>query len=210
MHTTGFLLVISSAWNWLLRLGGPGLIIVGLIDNSLIPIPGGMDFFLILLTANHREWWWVYALFATAGALLGGFMTYRLAKKGGKESLEKKIGQRRSQKVYKRFEKGGFSTVFIAALIPPPFPLVPVLMAAGVLQYSPKKFLTALGSGRAIRFFALAYLGRLYGTAIVGWFARYYKPFLYVLIGAGIVGGIATLTYFKWYRPKHQPQRSRA
>lgn len=209
MHTTGFLLFVSNAWNWILRLGAPGLIVVGLIDNSLIPIPGGMDFFLILLTANHRQWWVVYAMFATAGALLGGYMTYRLAKKGGKEGLEKKIGRRRSQKVYQRFEKGGFSTVFVAALIPPPFPLVPVLMAAGILQYSPKKFLTALGFGRAIRFFALAFLGRLYGTAIVGWFAEYYKPFLYVLISAGVVVGIAALVYFKWYRPRHKQNSGR-
>ena len=207
MTTFAATLVETGFWQWILRLGGPGLIIVGLVDNSVIPIPGGMDFFIILLTAHSREWWWYYAIMATAGAVIGGYLTYRLSRKGGKEGLEKKIGKRRAQKVYKKFEKGGFSTVLIGSIIPPPFPLVPVLMAAGVMQYSRHKFLTALSIGRAIRFFIIAFLGRLYGTAIVGWLGRYYKPFLYVLIALGIVGGIALLVYFKWYRPSHRDNR---
>jgi membrane protein DedA with SNARE-associated domain len=77
-------------------------------------------------------------------------------------------------------------------------------MAAGVMQYPKKKFLSALTIGRGIRFFAIASLGRLYGTAIVGWVSRYYKPFLYVLIGMGVLGGLAALWYFKWYRPRHK------
>ncbi len=198
------ILAVGGLWRWLLRLGGPGLIIIGLIDNSVIPIPGGMDFFVILLTAHHREWWAYYALFAVAGAVIGGYLTFRLAKKGGKESLEKKIGKKRAEKVYKKFEKGGFSSVLIGSLLPPPFPLVPVLMAAGIMQYPRKHFLTALTLGRAIRFFVGAYLGKIYGTAIVGWLGRYYKPFLYVLIGLGVLGGIGALMYFKWYRPRHQ------
>jgi undecaprenyl-diphosphatase len=194
----------SGIWRWALRLGAPGLIVVGLIDNSVIPIPGGMDVFVILLTAHHRQWWAYYALFATAGAVIGGYVTFRLAKKGGKEGLEKKIGKSRAEKVYKKFEKGGFSTIAIGSVLPPPFPLVPVLMAAGVMQYSRKSFLLSLTLGRAVRFFLIAYLGKLYGTAIVGWLGSYYKPFLYVLIALGVVGGIAALLYFKWYRPKHR------
>lgn len=204
MHILSSIVAVSGFWRWIRRIGGPGLIIVGLIDNSVIPIPGGMDFFVILFTAHHREWWWYYGLMATAGAVIGGYVTYRLAKKGGKESLEKKIGKKRAEKVYKKFEKGGFSTVMVGAMVPPPFPLVPVLMAAGIMQYPVKKFLSALATGRAIRFFALAYLGRLYGTKIVGWFTRYYKPFLYVLITLGVAGGIAALLYFKWYRHSRQ------
>jgi membrane protein YqaA with SNARE-associated domain len=202
MSIIAFTVVASGVWRWILRLGAPGLILVGLIDNSVIPIPGGMDIFVIILTAHRRNWWIVYALTATAAAMLGGYVTYRLAKKGGKESLEKKIGPSRARKVYRRFAKGAFSTVLVGAMIPPPFPLVPVLMAAGILQYSPRKFLTALGIGRGIRFFAIAFLGRMYGTAIVGWLSRYYRPFLYTLIAAAVVGGTATVVYFKWYRPK--------
>jgi membrane protein YqaA with SNARE-associated domain len=196
--------VASGVWRWILRLGAPGLILVGLIDNSVIPIPGGMDVFLILLTAHRRNWWIVYALTATAGAVLGGYVTYRLAKKGGKEGLEKKIGPSRAKKVYRRFARSAFATVLVGSIIPPPFPMVPVLMTAGVLQYSRRKFLTALGIGRGIRFFAVAFLGRVYGTAIVGWLGRYYRPFLYVLIAAGIAGGTVAIVYLKRHRSKRR------
>lgn len=198
------ILALSPAWKWLLRFGGPGLIAVGLIDNSVIPIPGGMDIAVILLTAHHREWWPYYGAMATLGAVIGGYVTYRVAKKGGKEAFEKKIGKQRAEKVYKKFEKGGFSTVVIGSILPPPFPIVPVLMAPGVMQYSPKKFLGALSLGRAVRFFAVAFLSHTYGTAILGWLGRYYKPLLYVFIGLGVLAGIGTLLYFKWYRPRHQ------
>jgi len=132
--------------------------------------------------------------------------------KSGKAGLEKKIGKKRTEKVYKKFGKGGFSTVVIGSILPPPFPIVPVLMAAGVMQYSRKKFLVALGIGRGIRFFVVAFLGKLYGTAIAGWLGHYYKPFLYVLIALGVVGGLAVFVYFKWYRQEHrrETQKQRA
>jgi membrane protein DedA with SNARE-associated domain len=82
-------------------------------------------------------------------------------------------------------------------------------MAAGVMQYPAKKFLAALTIGRGIRFFAVALLGKIYGTAIVEWFGRYYKPILYIFIALGVLGGIGALLYFKWYRPKHQPKNKK-
>lgn len=194
----------SSLRTWVLGLGGPGLIVVGLVDSSVIPIPGGMDVFTILLTAQRRDLWLYYGAMATVGAVIGGFVTYRLSEKAGKAGLEREIGKARAEKVYQKFEKEGFTTIFFGSMIPPPFPMVPLLMAAGVLQYAPKRFLTALALGRGIRFFAVAFLGRVYGTAIMGWLSRYYKPFLYTLIALGVSGGILALVYFKWYRPRHQ------
>ncbi len=190
------------------RLGGPGLILLGIVDNSAIPIPGGMDVFVILLSAHRREWWLYYAFMAVVGAVLGGYLTYRLAEKGGEETLEKEIGKDRAQKVYNKFKKRGFATVAVSAVLPPPFPMVPVLMAAGVLQYPRKKFLAALSAGRAVRFLVVALLGRIYGTAIISSLRTYYKPVLYSLIALAALGGVAVLVYFKWYRPRHQ-QRER-
>jgi membrane protein DedA with SNARE-associated domain len=85
--------------------------------------------------------------------------------------------------------------------------MVPLLMAAGVLQYSRNRFLAALSLGRGLRFFVIAFLAHIYGTAIVGWLGRYYKPLLYVLISLAVAGVIGALLYFKWYRPRHQQPR---
>lgn len=209
MHLVSTILLTSKTWRWVLRLGGPGLILVGVIDNSVIPMPGGTDFFVILFSAHHRAWWVYYAVMGTLGALLGGYFTYRLSRKGGKEAFEKEIGKQKSEKVYKRFGKRGFSTVMVSAILPPPFPMVPILMAAGALQYPRKKFMSALAIGRGVRFFALAFLGRTFGTAIIGWLSRYYKPLFYSLIALGVVAGISLLIYFKWYRPKRRQEKEK-
>ena len=200
----------SRLWTWFLRLGGPGLIVIGIIDNSAIPLPGSMDLLVILLSAHHRTWWPYYAFMATVGAVAGGYLTYRLAEKGGEETLEKKVGKRRAEKVYRRFKQHGFGTVAIGAMLPPPFPIVPFLLAAGALKYPRKSFIGALSLGRAIRFTVVAYLAHRYGKGIIGWVSRYYHPLLYALIALAVAGGLAALLYFKWYRPKHQKQQPRS
>lgn len=203
------ILVAFSLMGWLERLGAVGFILLGLADNSVVPLPGSMDLLLILLTAHKRQLWPYYAVMATIGAVIGGYVTYRLAEKGGEEMLEKKFGKRRAEKVYHRFEKSGGITVFVGAILPPPTPIVPFLMAAGVMQYPRKKFLIALGAGRAVRFFAIAFVAHIYGQAIIGWVSHYYKPILYSLIGLAVAGGLAALFYLKWYRPKKQRELRR-
>lgn len=196
----------SAVWQWIHRLGGFGLILLGIADSSIVPLPGSMDVFTILLSAHNRAWWPYYGAMATVGAVIGGYLTYRLAEKGEKELLEKKIGKQRAERVYKKFEKGGFIWIFVGSMLPPPFPIVPVLMAPGALHYPRRKFLIALTSGRGIRFFAVAYIGQRFGQAIIGFLGQYYRPMLYVVIGLGVAAGVAALLYFKWYRPRKQAE----
>ena len=196
----------ESVWTWMHRLGGPGLILLGIADNApFISAPAGsVDVFVILLSAHRQEWWAYYAFMATVGEVLGGYLAYLLAEKGGQQTLEKKLGKSRAEKVYNRFEKHGFMTVLTGSILPPPFPFTPVLMAAGIMQYPSKKFLSALTAGRGLRFFAAAYLGRIYGRQIIGFFSRHYRSMMYVLIAMAVAAGLATLVYFTWYRPKAQ------
>src|SRR5215470_11798295 len=157
----------TGGMRWLISLGGPGLILLGLADNSVIPLPGSMDALTIWLAATHRNLWFYYAGMATAGAVLGGYLTYRIARKGGKETLERKFPKQKIEKVYAKFERWGFRAVAIPALLPPPFPIVPVLLAAGALQYPRKRFLVALALGRGIRFTIFAFLGAHYGRHVI-------------------------------------------
>lgn len=187
------------------RLGAVGLIPLGIADNSVIPMPGSMDVLTIWLAAHDRPHWYVYAVMATAGALIGGYITYRLAQKGGRGALEKRFGKKRISKVYRRFERWGFGAVAIPALLPPPFPIVPFLLAAGAMQYSRKKFLAALALGRGIRFTILAVLGTIYGTHIVRFFARYYQPALIALIALAVVAGALGLSQYLRYRAAAKP-----
>src|SRR5438270_7957901 len=121
---------------WLIRLGGPGLILLGIADNSVVPLTGSMDVLTIWLAAGHRDIWPFYALMATIGAVAGGYITYALGRTGGKETIERKLKKDKAEKLLKRVDRWGFWSVMVGALLPPPFPLVPVLLAAGALQYS--------------------------------------------------------------------------
>jgi len=197
----------KSFWMVLGRLGGPGLILLGLADNSLVPLPGSMDAFTIVLSATHKDLWWYYAVMATIGAVLGGYLTYRLGAKGGKETLEKRLSRKRAAKVYRIFERYGFWSVAIGAICPPPVPIVPFLLAAGAMQYPRKKFLAALALGRAARFTIVAYLASLYGRRILHWLSRYYQPALYVLIALAVIGALVGL-YF-WRRHRKKPRSAR-
>ena len=191
-------LLAVSTWVRLRRLGGWGLILLGIADNSVIPLTGSMDVLTIWLAARHREPWFYYALMATIGAVIGGYITYILARKGGKEAMNRKLSKRRAAKVAKRFERWGFGAIAIPAILPPPFPFVPFLLAAGAMQYSRAKFLGALVLGRGVRYSIAAYLGMLYGTHILRFFSRYQKPAVGILVGLAVVGGILTLIqYFR-------------
>ena len=201
-------LLIISILRQLRRLGGVGLVLLGVADNSVIPLTGSMDVLTIYLAARHRQTWQYYALMATLGAVIGGYITYALARKGGKQAMERKLSKPRAAKVYATFERWGFWAVAVPALLPLPFPFVPFLIAAGALQYSREKFLGALTLGRLVRYSIVAGLGALYGTHIVRFFSRYYEPALTILIGLAVLGGVLTLIqYLRWKTSSSVPAR---
>jgi membrane protein YqaA with SNARE-associated domain len=172
-----------SVRRWLVHLGGVGLIPLGILDNSLIPIPGSVDVAIIILSSRQDSWWLYYALLATLGSVLGGFVTYRLARRGGKATLERRFSRRQADKVYKIFGRWGFGAIAIAALLPPPAPMVPFLLVAGAMQYPVRKFLAALALGRAVRYTVLAYLAARYGRHVFEFVAQHERPFAWVVAG---------------------------
>lgn len=149
------------------QLGGVGLIPLGLLDSSVIPLPGSMDVLTIVLSERKQELWFYYAVMATAGSVIGGFVTYRLARKGGKEALPRWVPRKALAKANKMFARWGFGAIAVSALLPPPAPMVPFLFAAGTMQYSARKFLAALTLGRIVRYTVLAYLAARYGRRII-------------------------------------------
>ena len=173
--------------HWFITLGGPGLILLGLLDSSIIPIPGSMDAMTIVLAAHQRNWWPYYAAMATIGSVVGAYITYRLARKQGDRALHARLSQRNAKRVTETFEKWGFGAIALPALLPPPMPMVPFVIAAGALQYSPKKFLAAMTLGRILRYCILAYLGAVYGRKIFAVVLAHGEVTLAVTIGLAVV-----------------------
>lgn len=184
--------VARNVQRWIFHLGGLGFIPLGLLDNSVIPLPGSMDVLTIVLSARKQELWLYYAFMATIGSVIGGYITYRLARKGGKETLERKFPARTLEKVYRIFGRWGFGAIAIAALLPPPVPMVPFLFAAGAMQYSVGKFLVALTVGRVVRYSLLAFLAAHYGRQVLTVMSQLGHPVLIAVI-ALIAAAIAAL-----------------
>jgi membrane protein YqaA with SNARE-associated domain len=178
-----------SLRRWFFHLGGVGLIPLGIIDSSVIPIPGSVDVVTIILSSRQGDWWPYYAFMATLGSVVGGVLTYRLARKGGKETLERKLSGRQSKKAYEIFERWGFGTLAVSSLLPPPAPMVPFLLAAGAMQYPLRKFLSALTLGRAVRYTVLAYLAARYGRYVIKFVTGH--PVTWVVIGLLLATALA-------------------
>ena len=161
-----------------------------LLDSA----PGKHGRLTIVLSARKQELWLYYALMATIGSVIGGYVTYRLARKGGKETLERKFPARTLEKVYRIFGRWGFGAIAIAALLPPPVPMVPFLFAAGAMQYSVGKFLVALAVGRVVRYSFLAFLAAQYGRQVLTVMSQLGHPVLITVIGL-IAAAIAALIF---------------
>jgi membrane protein YqaA with SNARE-associated domain len=202
MFSYSHLLLAVPIWRQLRSLGGPGLVLLGIADNSVIPLVGSVDVLTIWLAARHHEPWPYYALMATLGAVIGGYITYALARKGGKEAMERKLSKKRAAQFSKAFARWGFAAVAIPATLPPPFPFVPFLLAAGAMQYSRKKFLAALTLGRGIRYTIAAWLGFHYGRHILRFFSRYDKPAIAILIVLAVIGAVLSLIQYRANKSK--------
>jgi len=186
--------VARSVRHWIYQLGGLGFIPLGLLDNSIIPLPGSMDVLTIFLSARNEVLWLYYALMATFGSVAGGFVTYRLARKGGKETLARRFPPKTLDKVYKRFERWGLGAIAIPALLPPPVPMLPFLFAAGAMQYPMRKFLFALTVGRIVRYTLLAFLAARYGRQILAFISQHAHPALFIVVG--LIATVAAVLFF--------------
>lgn len=198
METHSALLVLTmqatkSVSRWIYHLGAFGLIPLGLLDASVIPLPGSMDVLTIVLAAKQPDWWVYYALMATAGSVIGNYLTYRLARKGGKETLERRLSHKNMDIVTEHFERWGFGAIAIPALLPPPMPLVPFVLAAGATKYPLKKFLAALTLARVVRYSILALLAARYGHQIISFIANHGHPAVLAVAGVVAIAAVVIL-----------------
>jgi membrane protein YqaA with SNARE-associated domain len=192
-----------SLRRWIFDLGGLGFIPLGLLDSSIIPLPGSMDVLTIFLSARTQGLWSYYAVMATVGSVIGGFVTYRIARKGGKETLERRFPRKTAEKVCRIFGRWGFGAIAIPALLPPPAPMIPFLFAAGAMQYSVKKFLVALTLGRLVRYSLLAFLAARYGRQMLKFISQHGHPVVLAVIGLIAAVVLVLVVIFTGKRQKH-------
>ena len=205
------LFIVIPGWKLLRSLGGAGLVILGVLDSSVIPTFGSLDALTAILSVKNHELWPYYAIASTTGSLLGAYITYRMAERAGEHWLEKRIGTKRSRQVQGLLKRWGFAAVFVSCVAPPPFPTSTFFIGAGALRYPQGKFVSAVLTGRALRYAVIADLAAKYSHAILR-FLRHARGFEADAKSIGIdLAGIAILVLFilMWRQSRIYFQRTR-
>jgi membrane protein YqaA with SNARE-associated domain len=195
--------------------GTLGLFAVSMLDSSIIPlpVPGSADLLLILLVA-HRGSPVIAAVSASVGSILGGYLTWATGAKGGEAALHRYLPRRFGRRLSKWVEKSGTVAVTASALLPPPFPLMPLLLAAGALGVSRKRFLISFGLARSFRYALVAWLAAIYGRALVRAFRHYLagwsSTIMWTYLGLVVAGVLYGLWKFRHQRRQPDLPRRRA
>jgi membrane protein YqaA with SNARE-associated domain len=194
--------------HWLMGFGTLGLFAVSVIDSSIIPlpVPGSTDLLLALLVA-HRGSPVFAAAAAALGSILGGYLTWATGAKGGEAALHRYLPRRFGRRLSAWVEKRGVGAVTLSALLPPPFPLMPLLLAAGALGVSRKRFLVSFGLARTFRYALVAWLADTYGRVVVRVFRQYLAGWsttiMWIYLGLVVAGILYGL--WKFQHQRRQP-----
>jgi len=171
----------------------PGVFAISAIDASIIPlaIPGSTDLLLLWLISHHGNAWALVAC-AVAGSLLGGYTTWHLGKAGGDAALKRYVSPRLQDRIRGWSQDHPVLSVLVPAVLPPPIPLWPFLLAAGALGVTLRRFLAAFGAGRALRYILVGWLAVRYGRRILRiWdttLAKWSAPILWTFIILTLAG----------------------
>ena len=198
------LLLIASSRAWLrfmLRLGMPGLFLMSALDSSFLVLPFGNDLLLIALVSSNRESliWIAYVVISAIGSVVGVFVIDLIMRKAGEKGLERFVSEKKIERWKNKLENKLGITVFIATLLPPPFPFTPVIMTASALQCSRQKLFGAVFAGRLIRFAVEAVLALYFGRQLISYIdSDAVAYFVYALIGVAVV--LSTLSLLRWVK----------
>jgi len=166
-------LFLSTIQDWARELGGVGLFVIALLDSSFLSFPQVNDLLIILLSTTYPSRMPYYAGMTTLGSLVGCFMLYAVARRGGDAFLRKRMQGPFVDRALTLYQKYGLLAVVVPALLPPPVPFKVFVLLAGAAAVSPIRFGIAIVIGRGIRYFGQGYLAVLYGERAAGFMKQY-------------------------------------
>jgi membrane protein YqaA with SNARE-associated domain len=178
-----------------LFLSAPGLLILATLDSTIIFfLPIAIDTAVIIMSARRHNWW-LFPLLAAAGSMIGLTVTFLMGAKIGEKGLRRWVANRKLDKIRSKIGKSGAVALGVTALLPPPFPLSPVVLTSGALGLDKRKFLASLAVMRVARFTAEGVLAFMYGRHILRWIEsvafEYAISVLMLLAVAGTIISIA-------------------
>jgi membrane protein YqaA with SNARE-associated domain len=176
----------------LLHLGAFGLFFFGILDSLPLPIFAGSDILTAILAAGHHDPWYEYAAVATAGALIGAYVTLRLARRAGIAYLHSKFGSNRVPSILRLFERWGTGALVVSTAVPF-LPASIFFAAAGASGYPTRKYFTIVLFCRALRYSFIAILADHYGHQFIRVFRHPAQYWGWLLFSAAIIAGAVAI-----------------
>jgi len=173
------------------RIGAAGL---AALDSSRLFLPPFDVESAIVILRRHAEMVWLLPFLATAGSLIAAAMVFWIGRKIGNNGLEHWISPRMLESVRRKVRYKGAIALVLPALLPPPFPLMPFVLACGALSVSATRFFIMFASLRLLRFSILTALAWFYGRQILAMFQTgTFKTAMVVFVGLIVVGTSTTI-----------------
>ncbi len=183
----------QTLFSTLRHLGAAGLFFLAILDSSPLPTFGGPDILTAILAASHRPLWYEYAACATAGSVIGAYLTFRIARTAGSAYLDNKFKKGKLSKFLKLFRQWGTGTLIASTAIPLPSPTSMFFAAAGAGDYPQGRFLVIVTVCRGVRYFGIAFIAGHYGRHFLrvlrhplqhwGWLALFIGLTISLLMG---------------------------
>jgi membrane protein YqaA with SNARE-associated domain len=203
MHSFQSLLIVTSWGVWIFRffrrLGPLGLFLLSALDSSFLFLPFGNDVLLIALISSGRSGahWITLVLMSALGSVVGVLLIDLTMRRAGEEGLKRFVNQKKIDGLRRQLTQQAGWGVFLATVLPPPFPFTPVVMAASALQFSRQKLLAVVFAGRMVRYTIDAVLAIFFGRQIIKLVGSpIVEYFVYALIVIAVIG--STLSIIKW------------
>ena len=154
---------LDDLGNALKEYGAVGLFGISFLDSAFVPLPSGPDLGMIVVSAANHAMMPLYALAATLGSTIGCTILYLIARRAGIAALSRVRPERRD-KIENLLGRYDMLAVMIPAILPPPFPFKPFVLAAGAFKLKISRFVVAIFIGRAIRFLIEGWLAIQFGN----------------------------------------------
>jgi membrane protein YqaA with SNARE-associated domain len=199
------ILFFAASWarsliSFLVGLGVGGPFLLESLDSSFFYVPLANELLLFALIHGGGEgstsnWMWiVYALSGAAGTVAGVALLDLVMRRVGAGGVERLVGRKRFGKLKSKLERHTGWVVFVASMLPPPFPFRFTMMTASALQCARGRMLVSVFAGRAVRFGTEALLILYFGRRFLDFMnSDIFNYIVYGLTLAAVAGSAFTI-----------------
>ena len=110
-------MILETLKNKLLTLGIPGLFLISFLDSAGVPLPGGADLVVMLLSWQRPAHLFLIAVVAALGSVLGSLVLYHIARTKG-DAMMSRFPKDKQDRVKEKFRRNDILALLVAMLGP--------------------------------------------------------------------------------------------